>query len=343
MRPIALSAAVLLAAVTSARAACSDTLYLQSLTVYSQTLKNTNVLGSWDSLQVDAWDLADVVKAGPVTLTPYEGLFLNPFESLDHELRFSSNCGTDSVGPILSAHLTTDTASVGDYVWKSIATAKQVDTRDTVVWKWLRNGSYQWKVGTQTLWANDVWNSPGFTLVSDTATKVISGWKGRALGFAIRKPQILGSDVPPYPQVSVNLNSNLETPFRQQIENYFTASILPLAKVSVDSIGKGSIDSTRIEVRMYRSVFSKQAPTGVRSVASRGSAFSVTYGSRGWSIALRQSAAISVIGLDGRTIRTFAPSRNIQWDGLDASGAKVRPGIWYVHAQGIGSKAILVR
>jgi hypothetical protein len=239
--------------------------------------------------------------------------------------------------------LTTDTASVGDYVWKSTVSAKQIETQDTVIWKWIRNGSYQWKVGTQTLWANDKWDSPGFTVVSDTVAKVISGWKGRALGFAIRKPQLLGSDVPPYPQVSVTLNSNLETPFRQQIENYFTASILPLAKVSVDSIGKGSIDSTRIEVRMYKSVFSKQAPTGVRSIASRGSAFSVTSGSRGWSISLPQAATISVIGLDGRMIRTFAPSRNIQWDGLDASGAKVHPGIWYVHAQGIGSKAILVR
>jgi len=343
MRPIALSAAALLVAAASARAACSDTLYLQSLTVYSQSLKNTTTLGTWDSVVVNAWDSAEAVKAAPLTLTPYEGLFLNPFDTVDHELQFSSNCGTDSVGPVVSVRLTSDTVSTGTYAWKSIVSSQQVESTAKVTWKWIRSGAYQWKVGTETLWANDVWDADDFTLASDTVGQTIVGWKGRSLGFAIRPSKIYGSGYDPYPQVEISANSRMEAPFRKQVENYFTGTILPAAQVSVDSIGKGSIDSTRIELRMYKSVFAKQTPTGVRSAVARSAAFSVVSGSQGWSIALPRAASLSIVGLDGRTVRTFASTSSVLWDGRDASGAKVHPGIWYVHAQGIGSTPLLVR
>lgn len=343
MRPIALAAAALLTAIGSARAACSDTLYLQSLTVYSQTLRNTVALGTWDSLVVDPWDSAEAVKVGPLTLTPYEGMFTTSADTMDHELRFSSNCGTDSVGPVLGARLTTTSAENGTYVWKSIVSSQRTESQARITWKWIRNGSYQWKLGSETLWANDVWDSPDFTLASDTVTNTIVGWKGRTMGFAIKKPIVQGSEFPPYPDLDVYAISRMSVPFRKQVENYFTGTILPTFKPSVDAIGGGSIDSTRLELRLYKSVFSKQNPTAIGPRPERSTRFSVVSGARGWTIALPRAAPLVVVGLDGRTVRSFAASETVQWDGLDASGAKVRPGVWYLQAQGLGSKAVLVR
>lgn len=343
MRSILLSSAVLLAAATSARAACSDTLYLQSLTVYKQTLKNTATLGAWDSVVVNPWDSADAIKAAPITLTPYEGMFNPSVDTMDHELRFSSNCGTDSVGPVLSSRVTNVAAANGTYVWKSIFSSQRHDSQAKIIWKWTRVGAYLWTVGTDTLFAHDVWDSPDFTLASDTVTKTIVGWKGRSLGFAIKKPKIQGSELPPYPDLSVDGNSRMEAPFRKQVENHFTGRILPSLKPSVDAIGNGSIDSTRIELRMYKSVFAKQEPTRVARRSVRSTRFSVASGAQGWSIDLPRAAALSVVGIDGRTVRTFAPAKSVQWDGRDVSGVLVRPGIWYIHAQGIGSTPLLVR
>lgn len=343
MRSILLSSAVALAAATTARAACSDTLYLQSLTVYRQTLKNTVTLGAWDSVVVNPWDSADAIHAAPITLTPYEGLFNPSADTMDHELRFSSNCGTDSVGPVLNTRVTTASAANGTYIWKSILSSQRHDSQAKIIWKWIRNGSYQWTLGSEILSAHDVWDSPDFTLASDTITKTIVGWKGRTMGFAIKKPIIQGSELPPYPDLSVAGNSRMEAPFRKQVENYFTGTILPALKPSVEAIGNGSIDSTRIELRMYKSVFAKQEPTRVARRSIRSTRFSVVPGAQGWSIALPRVAPLSIVGIDGRAVRTFAPSKSVQWDGRDASGTMVRPGIWYLHAQGIGSTPLLVR
>ena len=315
---------------------------LQSLTVYKQTLRNTATLGTWDSVEVNAWDSASVLDAGPITLTPYEGRFTTSADTMDHELKFSSNCGSDSVSPILQSRVTTSAVENGTYVWKSKFASQRRDTQAKVTWNWTK-GAFFWKVGSDTLWANNVWDSPDFALASDTVAKTIVGWKGRTLGLAIQKPTIYGSGLPPVPNAAALAISRMEAPFRKQIEAYFTGAILPSFKDSVDAIGKGSIDSTRLELRLYKSVFAKASSTAVRPRTTHPKAFAVTAGPLGWTITAAQPTAISIYAVDGTPVRTFAPTRRVVWDGKDASGAKVQPGMWVVRVHGQGAVPVLVR
>jgi len=99
MRTSTLALAAILGTSALAGATCDDTLYLQSITVYRQSLKNDTTLGTWDSTIVNPWSLADLRNAGPVgySVTGFSA------DTVRHYLRFSSDCTPDSVSNVLVA------------------------------------------------------------------------------------------------------------------------------------------------------------------------------------------------------------------------------------------------
>ena len=87
-----LSVSLVLAAFgASSQAACTDSLFLQSIPVFRQSLKNSATLGTWDSVKVNPWDPTDLLKAAPLGYP----------KSLDedtatHYLGFRIGCGADT-------------------------------------------------------------------------------------------------------------------------------------------------------------------------------------------------------------------------------------------------------
>lgn len=328
MRSILLSSAVLLAAATSARAACSDTLYLQSLTVYKQTLKNKTTLGTWDSVVVNPWDSLDLLKAGPI-----EAYGPNNPDTSVHVMRFQYDCGTDSVTSVMSARVVDKMVLSGeDYV--HVKSSSVFSTNQKVVMLNGQGAGVDVKLETGTEHWSILWEGDRFEVGRKAAGQARISYDQSGAAYTYTSNKILTNYAGSYGK---------SLPFVTLLDDAL-GDLLDGLKDSVAHVGT-SVDSVRIKLVRYSYVYDKAMPSqvGVARRSVRSPRFSVASGAQGWSIDLPRAAALSVVGIDGRTVRTFAPAKSVQWDGRDVSGVLVRPGIWYIHAQGIGSTPLLVR
>jgi len=326
-----------------AGAACDDTLYLQSIVVYDQTVKNSSSLGStWDSVVVNPWDSADVIKAGPLAFSPYEAFYADPFFSFTHTRKFSSNCSPDSISPVENVEVSSDTLWIDTYHRKSVYSSSVLKETAPVRRKWTANGYFFWISGKDTLKANEVWESDDFDLVTTSSPWQPNGWYMQVMGLGIQVPQRYSSLDPFYTSCSLVVNAHGSLPFRAQVEARAAAQVANMKGV-VDLVGQGRIDSTRAQVRMFHYIYGKSNPVGVKIRQPGGERLRIGSIGNFFSAVLPRAAAVSVVSVDGRAVRQFPSSRSFAWDGRDASGAMVRPGVWLIHAQGVGTSSVLVR
>lgn len=328
-----------------AGAACDDTLYLQSIKVLSQTIKNSSTLGSsWDSVVVNPWDSADVIKAGPLTFSPYEAFYTDPFFTVKHTRKLSSNCSPDSVSPVQNVEVASDTLWVDEYHRKSVFASKVVNATDLIRRKWTNNGIFFWILNGDTLKANESWSSRNVDLATLSTPWQPSGWQMQVMGMGIHVPQRYSSLDPFYTSCSLVVNFHGVMPFRAQVESEAAKNLAGMSAL-VSKIGQGRFDSTRAQVRMFNYVYGKSDPKSVGVKFRQGSTSNFRIESIGNSFVatLPTSAAVSIVSVDGRTVRQFPSSRSFVWDGRDATGAKVHPGVWLIRAEGVGSQAVLVR
>ncbi len=323
-----------------AGAKCTDTLYLHSLTVYRQSLVNTATSGKWDSVVVDPRDTTSMLQAGPVSFAPYQQDYGYPANAMlgnetFHPLIFSSGCGTDSVSPVA--------------MWRIVDTLNQVSQIKTVHAIGLSRISRNLKVsrmqniyftlGTQKLPLDFDWMSDLFDIGVAKGGSVVEGWNAMSVGFSFHHPVQVGESPLTNPPVYQTDRIN---PFSAMIDSYIASGLATMQK-SVDSLGKGVVDSTRLEMVKYHYIYGFDKPASVVPRAGRTSAFSLVPTVAGWSISLPAKASVQVVGIDGRVIRQFPSNRTVMWDGRDAHGLKVRSGIWLIHAEGFGSVPVLVR
>lgn len=316
----------------SAGAACSDPLFLQSITVYRQSLKNTATLGEWDSVKVNPWDANDLLKAGPLGY-PYS----NEEDVATHYLGFKFDCGTDTASAVQGARVITKRVRSGEQ-YNYQTTAESFTEDASVIMKdgdgkgtslngesfsnlWQSNlpdKSNRFNIGKKMASAPRL--SYGQSAVSYTfsSSSTSSSWKSNAAGWW---------------GVHAVLADH---------EKVLSELLEDTVSFYVAKLGSG-VDSVRTQIVRFRYEYDYTKPaTSVRSSAQR-TAFRMNAGANGWNIQLTQATPVSIYSTDGRLVRQFPAARSVVWDGRDASGTKVRPGLWVVRASGLGAMPVLVR
>lgn len=323
--------AVLAGIATNAHALCSDTLVLESISVFRQSLKNGATLGDWNQNTLTSFDQARLREAAPIALPPTED-DANAEAVTTEALHFSkiaSNCGFDSVSTVEYHSVTSPFLPGSGVVVVASGTESMAVRRLT--------DSY-FPVGSEVVNPKFHWTSDRFDIAQVQGPDSIGAWSAWYVGRVYRKPTSSGAGpVVDYP-VAGALTYKI---FPHQVDNQI-ASALAAFRKSVDSIGTGGIDSTRFDVVKFRYVYASSAYTGIVGKGSR-TMFQVIAHGQGWSVTLPASLPLQVLSPDGREIRRLQGGRELWWDGRDAAGTPVPSGVWYLSAQGIGAVPVLVR
>jgi hypothetical protein len=318
VRKSILIATLLAIGATTAGAACTDTLFLQSLTVYRQTLKNTATIGTWDSsLAINPWNLSELANAGPIGYsTDFGGK-----DTVTHVLRFQYNCGTDSITTVLSARIQDTLALVReDYVHKV-----RVDTIQQMQ-KVVMKGATNYTVNGAIVKFSNIWVADSFTIGARDSVR--QAWQGLYHNIIYK---------------GINISAGYLNRKIGQFKEDPIASYAALS-TTIQSALSGGADSVVAELRMFKYVYDYTQPsTAILPRAFGAAAFSIRTLASGVEIALTRSAQVQIVGLDGRVVRSFAGASGSQlWDGRDNAGRKLS-GIWLVRAEGLGAKTVLVR
>lgn len=316
MRRFILAAIALLGVATAASAACTDTLFLQSITVYRQTLKNSATLGTWDSVLVNPWSLADLANAGPVGYAVAVGAS----DTALHYLRFSSNCGADSISVV-----------TGAWVRDTLAGTTHAVTADTfdLSLKVERTGARWISFNGVNDTFEFLWKSNVFQLGQLQGGSAIEGWSQLANSYK-------------FTATNDSINSILQSisPVRegalQNIESFLSEQ-----SPWVASVGHGT-DSVRIDLALYKYSYGTAAPTSIAPRTATFRAMSARSVGAGVEIRLGTAAAVQILSPDGRVARILPAATAQTWDGRDAHGRKLS-GIWIVRAEGVGAVPVMVR
>lgn len=323
--------AVLAGIATNAHALCSDTLVLRSISVFRQSVKNSATLGDWNRSVLTGFDQEQLREAAPIALPPTED-DANPEAVATEALHFSkitSNCGFDSVSSV-EYHAVTNpflpgpggvTVNSGS---ESMAVRRLTD-------------SY-FPVGSEVVNPKFHWTSDRFDIAQVQSPDSIGAWSTWYVGRVFRKPASSGAGPAVDHPVAGVWTYKI---FHHQVDNSI-ASALAAFRKSVDSIGTGDIDSTRFDVVKFRYVYESSAYTGIVGKEGR-STFRATPAGDGWSISLPASLPLEVRAPDGRLVRRLQGGRELWWDGRDAAGHRVPPGVWVLRVQGIGAVPVPVR
>lgn len=328
-----LASIALAGAAASTGAACTDSLFLQSITVYRQSLKNTATLGDWDSVKVNPWDANDLLKAAPLGY-PYS----NDADVATHYLAFKFDCGADTASAVQGARVITKRVRSGEeYRYQTTSESfvqdASVEMNDgqgkgltmngesfSILWKSnFPDKSNRFNIGKKTASAPRL--SYGQSAVSYifSSSSTSTSWKSNAAGWW---------------GVHAVLADH---------EKVLSELLEDTVSLYVAKLGSG-VDSVRTQIVRFRYEYDYTKPaTGVRSSAAPRAAFRVNAGANGWNIQLTQATPVSIYSTEGRMVRQFPAARSVVWDGRDASGAKVRPGLWVVRASGLGAVPVLVR
>lgn len=318
--------------VTSAGAACEDSLFLQSITVYRQSLKNTATLGDWDSIKVNPWNADDLLKAAPLGYPYSDGA-----DVATHYLGFKFNCGADTASAVQGVRVITKRVRSGEAyrhqtTSESFVQDASVGMNDghgkgltmngesfSILWTSnFPDKSSRFNIGKKTASAPRLSYSQNAVSYTFSSSSTSSSWQSNAAGWW---------------GVHAVLADH---------EKVLSELLEDTVSFYVAKLGSG-VDSVRTQIVRFRYEYDYTKPaTGVRSSAPR-AAFRVNAGANGWSIQLAQAAPVSIYSTEGRLVRQFSAARSVVWDGRDASGAKVRPGLWVVRAAGMGAVPVLVR
>ncbi|MEN9309385.1 MAG: hypothetical protein RL173_3317 [Fibrobacterota bacterium] len=321
---IASLAVATLAPVVSA--ACTDSMFLQSITVYRQNLKNSAVLSTWDTVKVNPWDANSLLDAGPLGY-----LYSATPDTATHFLGFKYGCGADTGSKIQGVRVIDKRVRSGeDY---SHQKSSETFTLDASVAMYDGDGAGLTYAGEH--WSV-LWNSSLFQIGKKASGTPRETYDQSAISYKYTSTtsgsSVLTSGAGTYPVVHPILAD-----YEGVLSTFLTNVGFDVAKV-----GSG-VDSVRTQVVRFRYEYDYVKPsTGVRDVAAR-AAFRVNAGANGWSILLPRAASLSIHSTDGKRVRQFPSARSVVWDGRDAAGAAVHPGVWLIRAEGVGSMALLVR
>lgn len=310
----------------SAGAACTDSLFLQSITVYRQSLKNSAVLGDWDSVKVNPWDANDLLKAAPLGF-----LYSNSEDTATHFLAFKYGCGADTGSAVQGARVIDKRVRSGEeYRHQTTAESFTKDAGVTMIdgdGAGLTYAGQHWSI---------LWTSSLFQIGKKASGAPRQTYDQNAISYKYTSStsgsSVLTSAAGEYPVVH---------PILADYEGVLS-SFLGDVGADVANVGSG-VDSVRTQIVRFRYEYDYAKPTaGIRPSAPR-AAFRVNAGANGWIIQLTQATPVSIYSTDGRLVRQFPAARSVVWDGRDASGTKVRPGLWVVRASGLGAVPVLVR
>ena len=336
MRPIMVLAPFALAMATVAGAACDDTLVLQSLTVYRQSLRNTATLGAWDSVVVQPIDSLGLLQASPVPSVAFLGTDATPAPETFHYTKFGSNCGLDSVSEVEAWRVVDTLGPLSQGGGQGPVASLSKQTLEIPVRKIKDQMIYS--AGAMHSLAYE-WSTDLFDVGMANAKGPIESWSAVVYGVSYHRT----AGVPRLPVAQpIAYDQSIPKPISLML-NGFVANSLAGMRPSIDSIGGGVVDSTRIEIVKYRYVYSDSRWVGISPRLLPRRDFQVWRTPLGWTLQLPKPASVQVVGLDGRMVRQFAAARSIAWDGRDAFGAKVHPGVWLLRAEGIGTLSVLVR
>lgn len=322
-----------LAALASvAGATCTDTLFLQSITVYKQSLKNAKTLGAtWDSVVVNPWDSVAVLASGPVGFVRASA---GPDTAI-HYTRFQYDCGVDSVSSVQGLRVIDTIKRQGeDYVHR-ITTEKFVTESKVTMNDGGGDGITYLINGKEVTFAR-VWSSDLFDVGRLTSQSPREAFQMQYRSYVYRTQ---GG----YATWSSSTKTRSIFPSRDALTSSMQSFITGNLNPYIDSIGT-SVDSVRENFTLYRYVYDTKMPAivGVRARSISNSRFIAQEGSNGWTIRLPYSAQVQILSIDGRVARQIPAGRDLQWDGRDATGQRVRPGVWMIRAEGIGATPILV-
>lgn len=301
-------------------------MFLQSITVYKQSISNDTVLKDWDSVSVNPWDALDAVKAGPIGYTSSNW---GP-DTVIHFSQFQYDCGADSVSKLRGIRII-DRIIGGQhqYLVEPMVDSFKITQRT------LPGASFKYEYrGKVQYWPILLW-----------ADRFVVAQKGADQpGVAFR--QITREFSQEFNGLSVKTFtpafSHRYTPMWEEMDDYLSMAFETIAE-DVNRIHAG-VDSVRTKIVRYRYAYEKSRPTvGVRHSADQADGFAVTKSGDGWSVRLPLAARVRVMSIDGRIVRQFPSGREVRWDARDASGIKAPPGLFFVHAEGLGAVPVLVR
>ena len=328
MRSIVVQSVLAAIGVASSQVPCIDTLELRSLQVEKQTLRNSASLGSWNASSLTVFDGNSLRIASPIAPPPdYDPLGEAVTADADHFTRIVSDACSNSGRSPVEFWQVTDTFRF-DGSRSSIAMARLV--KDTIPVT-RRVGEYVQEAG-QPVELKFHWTSDWFDLAMLDANDTVDAWSIWFVGKSFHRDGVVGFPV---------ADTRTYRMFRSKVDNPLAAALANF-QASVDSIGKGIVDSTRFEVVRMRHVYKRPAWVGVGKSASRQALRTIPF-EGGWMFSLPGAASIEILSPDGEVVRRLQGEREVFWDGTDARGRPLRSGIWLARVTGIGSLSLLVR
>ena len=337
MRRIILAAIVAtIGSSEGARAQCVDTLTMKSLWLYHQSVVDSKAKGAWDSTVFDPTQAATWKNVGPVSYAPYEDTYKSHSRTVSHPTQILFACGQDSLSYVHWVRITdssiADPSTPGGLLpWRYVdSSIQQLRLSRSNISSYPVNGV---NIPLSVLWGND----STFNIGKIKNDSVFQGWTGSFLAWAVPKPDSLNWW---QNAIRYQLTYPAPTPIRYYVEQYADSAV---ARLPVDSVGLGGIDTARAELNMYHYIFAWKA--GTSAVLPRTSAFrglSVQAVGQVVEIRLGSPAAVQILSPDGRVARVLPAAVVQTWDGRDAFGRKLS-GVWIVRSEGLGAVPVVLR
>lgn len=308
---------------------CSDTLYLQKIVVYQQSLKNDTALSSWDKFEVNPWIQNDLVNAGPVGFS-----YINDGpDTAMHLMRFQYNCGSDSVSSVLYGRVVDSLRVKGE----GYTRVRYSDTTRQSVKSVMNNGQGK---GVVLPFNGELINFAVIWDVGDEQIGKIAGgsaresWSANFVSYAFQK--VTGAFsysvlMTPRSVRSAKAISDADLRFHFQ-------SVQP----NVAKLGT-AVDSVRTAIRVFQYVYDLTQPTtGLTQMSPIPSLHVYSEGDR-YKILLNQPEPVSIVSPSGHVARRFDANRSVVWDLRDQTGVRVAPGIWFLQIQGVKAIPVFVQ
>ena len=333
MRRIILAAFALLGAAAAASATCVDTLYLTDLTVLHMSVANSKVRGILDTTSLDPWNDGALSKADAVNLGDHEFIYLPHSRTATHPRTIYYKCDADSHSVI--EYVTVADSFFSDSRGNGAVSTSLVTSTSAVSLALSTNSGFVLNGVTKFFALLYLDNKTStFSVGRRLSTDSLRAWSSDAMAF------YFDSSSAPHP---LNVGGYLPGALEDYAESTPDTALAALGPY-VDKISAGTVDSTRMEAKIFRYTYSYSKPaTSVRSLVATPRRFSARTGAQGVEIQLDRQAKVSIIGLNGVVATTFSvqPGSNL-WDGRDAFGRKLS-GMWIVRAEGIGAVPVMVR
>lgn len=313
----------------AAWADCDDTLFLQKIVVYEQSLKNESVLKNWDVTEVNPWSASDLLNAGPVG---YSYLDNGP-DTVKHLLRFQYNCGADSVSSSEYVGVVDSLRAKGEgfvrvryslntQALKKATMANGKGAGVSLSYKGsLINFSALWEIGDERVGrlkdssSRESWS---FDLKSMSYLTIANGfsYNTQRSSKMLREAKVIAMD-----DLSDYLND---------------------IQTSVAKVGAG-VDSVRTTIRLYKYIYDETRPVASISWREGISPEIVSWKNGKVTVSLNSPMQTTILSPSGRVVRRLDAARNVVWDLRDQAGVRVQPGVWFVQVQGLKTVPVVVR